>query len=237
MKIVFITVVSYESSKIVENIKNEAKRIGIEEANIYVIENKNSGNGYAWAINQGIKKGMKKKAELFIVANPDISLQGLAKKDFLEAGNHFDVWGFAMKQNGKTYYGGEIDTWRMSGGLITKKPNKRFVKVDYVTGSLVFIKKKVLEKIGLWDERYFLYYEDVDFCFRAKRGGFKIGLDSRIFYDHFETSDKNPRKERLLAKNRLTFFLKYSNMWQKLYELVRIPKTLIELFFGRNFSK
>jgi len=44
--------------------------------------------------------------------------------------------------------------------------------VDYVSCALM-IKKEVIDKIGVWDPEYFLYYDDVDYCLRAKNAGYK----------------------------------------------------------------
>jgi len=46
--------------------------------------------------------------------------------------------------------------------------------VDYVTACGVLIKRAVFETIGLFDENYFMYFEDADFCRRARRAGFGI---------------------------------------------------------------
>ena len=73
-----------------------------------------------------------------------------------------------------------------------------------------------------------MYYEDVDFCERARGKGLKIGIDSEKIYTHFETSKDNTQKNYLLAKNRLRFLLTYGNFMQKVREFIRTPKTLFE---------
>lgn len=47
-------------------------------------------------------------------------------------------------------------------------------KVDWVSGACLLAKKTMLEKIGLFDERFFIYCEDVDLCRRAYLGGWKV---------------------------------------------------------------
>ncbi|MCS7220912.1 MAG: glycosyltransferase family 2 protein [Anaerolineae bacterium] len=48
------------------------------------------------------------------------------------------------------------------------------VEADYVTGCGMLIRREVIEAIGLFDERFFMYYEDADFCKRARARGFRI---------------------------------------------------------------
>jgi len=47
------------------------------------------------------------------------------------------------------------------------------VRTDWVSGASMMIRKSVLEKIGLFDEGYFMYFEETDFCLRASRVGFE----------------------------------------------------------------
>jgi O-antigen/teichoic acid export membrane protein len=228
MKIVFIIVTCKTKKSLVENLENEIRRLKLEDYKVYIIDNSKNNKGFASGVNKGIKKGLKEGGELFVVANPDISIRNIKTESILEAGKQFDIWGLAMNQADNVYYGGKIDKWRMSGGLIAKKPRKRFTEVDYVTGSLMFIKRKVIEKIELLPEEYFMYYEDVDYCLKAKNAGFRVGIDSSLTYEHFEHSNNYPEKEYLLAKNRFKFFFRYSSLAQKIYELARIPKTIWE---------
>jgi len=46
--------------------------------------------------------------------------------------------------------------------------------IDYLPGCALLIKREVFNEIGLLDERFFLYCEEVDFCLRAKHAGFKL---------------------------------------------------------------
>jgi GT2 family glycosyltransferase len=55
-------------------------------------------------------------------------------------------------------------------GLVGTAP----FQVDYVTGCCMLIRRQVFERIGLFDTRYFMYFEDADFCRRARYAGFTI---------------------------------------------------------------
>ena len=228
MRIGVVIVVYKTSQKEISRLRQEVIDLEFSDLQTIIIDNTSHNKGYAYGINCGIKKAIKGKCDLFIVLNPDISLSGLNGQSILEAGGHFDIWGLAMRQGKKIYYGGKIDKWRLSGGLITVKPAKRFFTVDFVSGSLMVIKKPVIDRIGLFDEQYFMYYEDVDYCYRAKKARFKIGIDSRLVYGHFEISKNNKSKNYWLSKSRWRFFGKFANWQQKIREIFRLPKTIVE---------
>jgi len=94
-----------------------------------------NGKGYAAGVNEGIRLGLIDGCDYFVALNPDISLDAITADSFLGVLKKFSVWGYAMQQDNKTYYGGEIDKWRLSGGLITKKPKEKFAYVDFISGS------------------------------------------------------------------------------------------------------
>lgn len=230
MKIAFIVVLYKTPRSEIVRLKKEIKDLHFKESQVFCIDNSKNNKGYAFGVNKGIQKAIKVGAEIFIVMNPDISIQGISKNQLFAPSSYFDIWGFSMKQHGTIYYKGLLDKWRLSAFLTTIQPNKQYVSTEFVTGSLMVIKKKVIEKIGLLDESYGMYYEDMDYCLRARQAGLKIGIDSAVNYEHFEWSTQNSKKNKLLANSRLKFFWKYSNMKQKAYELLRLPRTTIEWF-------
>ncbi|NMB83676.1 oligosaccharide flippase family protein [Candidatus Roizmanbacteria bacterium] len=228
-KVAFVTNYYKESEKKeLERVEKEIRKMGFAKEKIYATDSTKDNRGYVYGLNKGIKKAVADGAEIFITFNPDISLEGVKKENLLHGLEKFDVLGFCQRQNGKIYYGGSLDRWRLSGSLNEKKPKSRFSGVDFVSGSFLVFKKKVLDAVGYFDESYFLFYDEVDFCHRAKKKGFNIGVDSGVTYDHFEFSQRNLRKEYFLAKSRFKFFIKYASFAQKARELIRLPKTFFE---------
>jgi len=57
-------------------------------------------------------------------------------------------------------------------------------RVDWVPGTYFMIRRKALEDIGLLDERFFMYYEEVDYCLRAKEHNWKIDFNPQISIIH-----------------------------------------------------
>jgi len=232
IKIAFI-VVEYKT-KLSEKrrLNKEIKKTKHKKDNIYWIDNTKNKQGFAFGVNQGIRNGLKDKCNLFVILNPDISLNKINRKQLLTGGKYFDMWGGTMKQGNKTYYGGEIDPWRLSGGLVEKKPKRQYISSDFITGSLMVLKKQVINTISLFDEKYFMYYEDVDYCVRANKAGFRVGIDTKLKYQHFETSRNNKLKSKWLAESRWRFFWKYANWKQKIRENIRF--IFIKFIFNKD---
>ncbi|MFZ5559726.1 MAG: glycosyltransferase family 2 protein [Patescibacteria group bacterium] len=58
--------------------------------------------------------------------------------------------------------------------LISDWDRKSIREVDWVQGSAMMVKKEAIKKVGLWDERFFMYFEDTDWCRRFWEKGYKV---------------------------------------------------------------
>ena len=78
---------------------------------------------------------------------------------------------------------------------------------DYVPGSSFIIRLSLLDSVGLLDENYFAYYEEIDFCFRAKDQGYRVAYinDSKILH-HVGHSSNSAIKSYLKTRNKLYFY-------------------------------
>ena len=92
----------------------------------------------------------------------------------------------------------------------------------------MFIKSEVLEKIGSFNEKYFLYLEDMDFCVRAKRAGFKIVFQPEAILWHKNAASTGGSGSKLqdyyITRNRLLFAMKYASLRTKLALIKQIIK-------------
>jgi len=81
--------------------------------------------------------------------------------------------------------------------------------------------KSAIDKLGYWDETYFLYFEDSDFCVRAKRMGIKLIYDPRIILWHKNSQSTGGPGSKIHEKyqriNRLRFGIKYAPLKTKLH--------------------
>ncbi|MCK4824214.1 glycosyltransferase family 2 protein, partial [bacterium] len=69
-------------------------------------------------------------------------------------------------------------------------------EVDAVSGAFLMIRRKVIEEIGLLDERFFMYGEELDWCLRTKKAGWTVMYypDAEIIHYKGECSKSNSRK-------------------------------------------
>jgi GT2 family glycosyltransferase len=69
-------------------------------------------------------------------------------------------------------------------------------EVDAVSGAFLMIRREVIEQIGLLDERFFMYGEELDWCLRAKRAGWTVMYhpDARIIHYKGESTKYNSKK-------------------------------------------
>lgn len=211
---------------------------GILPKNILTIDNEIENRGYGKAINELIKKN-KKKYTYFFIINPDVVLlKDSIKRMFsvLEKNSLIGIVGPKILDGRNTIWsvGGVLDPWRYSGGLRglgqkNKKYKEAYFPVDFVSGTALLVKKEVFEKIGYFAEDYFLYYEDVDFCVRARKAGFTCVVAPQaeiIHYASSSTGKNSPLMQYYMARNHCLFVERFAPLQVKLYEIARLPKTL-----------
>ena len=83
----------------------------------------------------------------------------------------------------------------------------RFKTIDFASGATMLIKKAVFETIGLFREDYFMYYDDLEFCWRARLAGFNIGLVEQSICHHKYAFGDILSKLYYLQRNRLMTLL------------------------------
>ncbi len=90
--------------------------------------------------------------------------------------------------------------------------------VDWVLGAAMLIRKSALEKIGAFDERFFMYFEEADICRRAWQGGFRVAYFPEARFMHYYKRESRLRYPWEIFSNRLArvhlqsgikYFLKY----------------------------
>jgi GT2 family glycosyltransferase len=88
----------------------------------------------------------------------------------------------------------QLRLWREAGGYRDEPRDRSSMvrTVDWILGGCMMIRRTAYSAIGPLDEAYFLYYEDIDWCYRAQLQGWKIGFLSNacVVHDYKRSSSK-----------------------------------------------
>lgn len=193
---------------------------------IIVINNKKN-LGFSGGVNIGIQYALRKKYDAVLLLNNDTTIV----KPFLSelADNLYGCIGIAapairFKKDNHVLYdlGGKVNMWtsQTSHREVQKIASKKPVDVMYVSGCCMLITKDVFKKNGLFDERFFLYYEDVDFCLRARQKGFGIIVAPSVTINHALSASAGKMSNIAiyhLTKSLILFGKKYFNSGIKKY--------------------
>lgn len=229
----------------IPNLSIDKKPIVNKKINLTVIESENLG--YAYGVNVGIAEAIKAGFEKFCVMNNDTYMADnfvrqtikaiddnpsslIGGKIYYAPGYEYHQARYQKKDLGKViWYAGGIMDWK---NVFTKHRGVDEVDhgqfddsgpTDFITGCLVCFDKSVLTKVGNWDEKYFLYYEDADFCERSRRQGLKLIYNPKIVIWHKVSQSTggsgSALHKKYQEKNRLIFGLKYAPWRTKLHLL------------------
>jgi N-acetylglucosaminyl-diphospho-decaprenol L-rhamnosyltransferase len=73
--------------------------------------------------------------------------------------------------------------------------------VDWVSGAAVWLRRAALDDVGGWDERYFMYVEDVDLCWRLRRAGWRVAYEPSGTVEHLLGVSTAGRPYRMIAEH------------------------------------
>lgn len=228
--------------KILRNHQNlgfaEGNNVGIKEA----LEN---GADYVMLLNNDTLVGENLMEELLKVAESDPQIGMVSPKIYFAPGFEFHKDRYQENERGKVlwYAGGMIDWNNVYGSHrgvdeVDKGQYEKTEETDFATGCCLLVKREVFEKIGFLDGRYFFYLEDLDFCQRAKRAGYKIIYAPKAVLWHKNAASSgrpgSPLHEYYQTRNRLLFGFRSASLRTK---LALLRQSLSLLFSGRPWQK
>jgi GT2 family glycosyltransferase len=177
--------------------------------------------GFTGGNNLGIKSALDQGADYVMLLNNDT----IVAPDFLE------VMVDAMETNpqvgvtGPTiyYYDSPETIWSAGGGIDWSRGLTWMIGLDevdkaqfglsprpveFVTGCAILARRGVWEKVGLLDERFFMYYEETEWCVRSRRAGFEImHIPTAMVWHRISTAQRaaSTRTYYYMTRNRLLF--------------------------------
>ncbi len=214
---VFISIVSHaQEDMVIKNFTNFPKVCGAFDIKLSIMDNTGSKilkefctKEKLFYYHDGVLRGFGKNHnkmfslvnpkdnDLFIVCNPDVSIQkeqlnGLLHNfvnsdcDIYSVKTYFDKE-FKQIDNPDKYFPGFFN---FAISLATDKrlhygTNKSVKNPQWVSGAFMVFKQKAYRALNGFDESYFMYCEDIDLCFRAKKLGIRVGYDSKFYIQHY----------------------------------------------------
>lgn len=228
---------------------------------IHVIE-QSSNTGFSGGNNVGIEWVLNHGFEYIFILNNDAALhkdtiQNLtlalnehvswgiaAPKIYFSAGREFHYDRYKEPERGKViWYAGGLVNWNTITGShrgvdeVDAGQFEREEETDFASGCAMMVRKEVFSRIGLFDERFFLYYEDLDFSMKAKHAGFTIGFYPKAFLWHKNAASSDSRsnlQDYYISRNRLLFGYRWAPSRSKLF----LFKESLSIFLkGRPWQK
>lgn len=218
--------------------------------------------GFAEGNNVGLRYALENQADFILLLNndtevhPDFLLRlikaaqkqkkgGLfVPKIYFAPGFEFHQSRYQKADHGKVIWfaGGQMDwaniaTRHRGVDEVDQGQYDRLEETEFITGCALLAKRKVFEKIGLLDKKYFLYYEDADFCQKALKAGFKLFYvpQSKIWHKVAASSQiGGDLHDYFLVRNQLLFGLRHAPCRAR---LALIKQSLRFLIFGRKWQK
>ena len=202
----------------------------------------NAGNvGYSRAVNQGIRLAA---GRFVLILNPDIvvrpgSIDALI--DFMErtpdagiAGAKLVYADGSLQYSARSFYtiGSLVYRRTVLGRLFPRaKPLRRHLLlddphestrvVDWVIGACMMVRREALERVGAMDERFFLYFEDIDWCFRMGKQGWKVYyVPASVMTHTYERSSAKSMLRKPFVFHALSL-LRYAEKWNRFFYFFR----------------
>jgi GT2 family glycosyltransferase len=94
--------------------------------------------------------------------------------------------------------------------LLKNQDHSEIREVDWVSGSCLLAKREMLEKVGLLDERFYMYVEDVDLCYRAKMAGFFVYYFPSVVVIHHVGKSTQKKKIDMLVEHHKSMYHFYN---------------------------
>jgi GT2 family glycosyltransferase len=141
-----------------------------------------SNEGFARAVNRGLRIGLAQGAMRHLLLNPDVTfgpefLQALMERWSEHGADVIAPRIMYQDQPDKAWYaGGWLDFgWTFSNRHASYDPaSPQMEIVDFASGCCLGLTTSLLDDVGLLDESFFVYWEDTDFCLRLKTAGRRI---------------------------------------------------------------
>lgn len=196
---------------------------------ITVIENEEN-LGFAGGNNVGLRHALERDVGYALLLNNDTEVAPDFLRRLVDVAEGNPAFGIAGPM---IYYYDQPDViWSAGGTIDWRRGETRMIglneqdtgqfgleprPVDFVTGCALLVKMELLEEIGLLDERFFSYYEEAEWCVRARQASFKIWHVPQAKVWHkipLDARDSSPVVHYYMVRNQLLFLKATGAPWR-----------------------
>lgn len=209
-----------------------------------------SNDGYAAGNNAGIKYALRHGAEYVCIMNNDVVIPENFVENALNAMTNRKDCGILSpiicEYDNRDYVqsaGAMISLYKGMGPLLHYHESVDNVNVstdnpDYLGGACLIVRKEIFNRNGLLPEFYFLFYEETDWFFKARRRGIKFSCDASIRCYHKGSASVNEvqgLKGYYMTRNQVVFERRNANLCQFAFYLIyTICRYLYSFIKGRR---
>lgn len=207
--------------------------------------------GYSGGNNLGIAHALNNNADYVWVLNPDIRIEQDTLSTLLGTFNEQEKLAAVgprikhRKNRDLIFSDGEVlemnercSTYHKNHNLKAEEVYPKIdFEVNYIDGSSIIISALALKEIGNLSEDYFLYFEETDWCYRAKANNWEIAINrNAVVYN--ATSIKNGLFHFYMIRNRLIFSKKHHPEFEKVraFYVKSLSRELLNRFRGSYFK-
>lgn len=183
--------------------------------------------GFTGGNNRGIEYALDEDVDWVLLLNNDTEVDPTFLEELLEAAEALPDEVGIVGPKIHTYEsreiwsaGGKVGRWTGNTGSLhtDDRPLDRPISVDLVAGAALLVRDEVFDDIGLLDDDFFIYYEETEFCTRARKAGWEVMYVPVDGIYHKETTSHSfsPFGEYYLIRNRLLFQQKTRPLYVRL---------------------
>jgi GT2 family glycosyltransferase len=210
---------------VVDNASDDGSPAAITAAFPQVTQLLNAANlGFAAGMNVGLRYALAHNADYVFLANndtvlaPDLIDRLVAAAEERQAAMAAPAIYYTSAPERLWWLGGQLRPWLLEIRRYERPPTSEPFPVDFITGCGMLISRAALDAIGLFDERFFMYYEDSDFCLRAHRAGLPVLVEPRATMYHTVAQSSggsdSPNERYHMARSSVQYFRKHARAWQ-----------------------
>jgi GT2 family glycosyltransferase len=218
------------------SVDGTAGAIRSKYASVTVLEN-DENLGFAEGNNVGLRHALKGNAEFIMLLNNDTVVDPAMLNELLavaESDSTIGIVGPKMlyfDQPDVIWCAGNRLDWRTGESIrlqadqVDADPEELPREVDFITACGICLRREVIEQIGLLDLRFFIYYEETDWCMRARSAGWRILYVPRARMWHKVSAamgTTSPATSYYMSRNVMLFMSKNRQGFSKLRSLAGV---------------